>query len=107
MGINESRADSIKLAGAVSLRGHSRVDIAMTTTAAQSAALTRGVYDVWCDVNVFLKVDPTANNVTAANGYLLRANTTVPFYVNQDSKIGGILASGTGTLSYHAVSWFA
>lgn len=102
-----SRHDMSLTAYAVSLEGPTRVrvDIALSTTAAQSAALDEGIYDVWSTVDTFIRVNPTANDVTAATGYLLRANVTVPLYVRSGSKIGGILSSGTGTLSYHRVSW--
>lgn len=88
---------------AIDLYSNSRTDIATSTVAAQSAALTEGLFDVWSDVDCYIKVNPTASDVTAANGYLLRANNTVVVFVRPGHKIGAILAVGTGTLSYHRV----
>lgn len=104
----ESRRDMGSVAQVVSLLGNARMaDVALSTTAAQSAALNEGVYDLWSTADTYIKVATTATDVTTTTGYLIRANTTVPFYVPQGAKIGGILASGTGTLSGHGVSWFA
>lgn len=88
---------------AVDIYGYARVDVSTSTTAAQSAALEEGIYDIWAGVDTYIKVHTTANDVTTSNGYLLRANNTMPIYVRGNHKIGGILASGTGTLSYHRV----
>jgi len=87
----------------VDLEGNARVNISTSSTGAQSAALEEGIYDVWSDVDCYLKVATTANDVTTSNGYLLRANNTIPVFVRRNSKIGVILASGTGTLSYHLI----
>jgi hypothetical protein len=92
------------ISDAAHLSGNSQVTVSLTTTAAQSAALAAGIYDVWCDVDCFIKVNATANDVTTANGYLLRANNTIPLIIPDQEKLGGIVASGTGTLSYHKVS---
>lgn len=102
----EARRELQAVAQVVSLKDNARVDVAVSAAAAQSAALTNGVYDVWCTVDVYLKVNTTANDVTTANGYLLRANTTVAFYVPEGNRIGAI-AGGAGTLSYHRTSWYA
>jgi hypothetical protein len=88
---------------ATDLEGYAAVTLAVSAAAAQTAALAEGVYDVWCTVDVFLKVAPTANDVTVANGYLLRLNSTVRFSVRPNSKIGAI-AAGAGTLSFHKVA---
>lgn len=88
---------------AISLSGNAQGTVSLSTTAAQSAALTGGVYDVWSDVDCYIKVAATANDVTTSTGYLLRANNTIPIIVPDQEKLGGIVASGTGTLSYHRV----
>lgn len=88
---------------AISLSGNAKGTVSLSTTADQSAALTGGVYDVWSDVDCYIKVAATANNVTTSTGYLLRANNTIPIIVPDQEKLGGIVASGTGTLSYHLV----
>lgn len=87
----------------IDLEGRARItDLSVSAVAAQTAALPEGIYDVWCTVDVYLKIDPTANDVTTATGYLLRANTTIPILVRLNSKIGAI-AGGAGTLSAHMV----
>lgn len=101
-----SRRDLQAVAQVVALKNNARVDVAVSGVAAQSAALSNGVYDVWCTVDAYLKVATTANDVTTANGYLLRANTTVAFFVSEGDRIGAI-AGGAGTLSYHRISWHA
>lgn len=88
---------------AISLSGNAQGTVSLSTTASQSAALTGGVYDVWSDVDCYIKVAATANDVTTSTGYLLRANNTIPIIVPDQEKLGGIVASGTGTLSYHRV----
>lgn len=73
------------------------------TPAAQTAVLEGGLYDIWCDVDIHIKVAVIANDVTTSTGYLLRANNTVPLMLPQDGeKIGAIGA--VGTLRYHKVS---
>lgn len=87
------------------LEGNSQgTPLATSTTAAQTAALPRGTYHIWAGVDTYIKVDETANDVTSASGYLLRANQTMRIDLASNRKLGAILASGTGTLSYHRVS---
>lgn len=88
----------------IDLEGNSNGSpLSLTTTAAQTAALTAGVYDIWSDVDCYIKIGTTANDVTTS-GYLLRANVTLPnVLIRKDRKIGGIVASGTGTLGFHKI----
>lgn len=73
------------------------------TPAAQTAAIDGGLYDLWCDASVYVKIAAIANDVTTSSGYLLRANTTIRVMIPDDSlKIGAIGA--IGTLSYHKVN---
>lgn len=92
---------------AIDLVGKSQGSFAVSSAGgAQSGALNEGIYDVWSDVNVYIKVvevDGTASNVTASTGYLLRAGNTVPLFVRHGGKIGGRTGSGSGTLRYHQV----
>jgi hypothetical protein len=88
----------------VVLKGNSQGQLSVSGTAAQTSAFTvAGMYDVWCDVDVYLKVATTANDVTTSTGYLLRVNTTVPFKIDDGDKLGAISAS-SGTLRFHKVS---
>lgn len=86
----------------VDLEGRVAATLAVSAVAAQTAVLDEGVYDIWCTVDAYVKVATTANDVTTANGYLIRANNTVPVLVRTGSRIGAI-AGGAGTLSYHMV----
>lgn len=103
---NEDRRGLGGINLAVSLKNSARVDLSVSGTAAQTAALTNGVYDVWSTVDTFLKVAETADDVTTANGYLIRANTTIPVFIPEGNKLGAI-AGGTGTLSLHRINWYA
>ncbi len=89
----------------VRLKGNSQAQLSVSGTAAQTSAITDGggMYDVWADIDVYVKVAPTANDVTTSTGYLIRANNTVPVLVGDGDRIGAI-ASGSGTLRYHRVS---
>lgn len=88
----------------IDIENDSQGQVATSTTAAQSATLAEGVYDVWSASDTYLKVAATADDVTTSTGYLLRANQTIPVWVSQGSRIGAVLSSGTGTLSYHRVA---
>lgn len=93
-----------RVTDAVDLEGNAQANFAISTVAAQGAALSEGVYDVVADAECFIKVNATANDVTTATGYRLLANAVTPVLVRQDSKIGAITASGTGTIRYHKVA---
>ncbi len=87
------------------LQGNAQGQLSISAVAAQTSAFTEaGYFDLWSDVDVYIKVAPTADNVTTLTGYLIRANTTYPnIVVLVGDKIGAI-AGGSGTLSYHKVS---
>ncbi|TXH47453.1 MAG: hypothetical protein E6Q97_27080 [Desulfurellales bacterium] len=87
------------------LQGNAQGQLSISGTAAQTSAFTEaGYFDLWCDVDAYVKVAPTADNVTTSTGYLIRANTTYPnIMVLVGDKIGAI-AGGAGTLRYHKVS---
>ncbi|MCM5682514.1 hypothetical protein M8A51_23540 [Schlegelella sp. S2-27] len=86
----------------VDIEGRAAATLAVSAAAAQTSTLDEGVYDIWCDVDVYVKVGATANDVTTATGYLIRADSTVAVLVRRGSRIGAI-AGGAGTLSYHVV----
>ena len=87
------------------LQGNSQGALSVSGSAAQTSAFTEdGYYDLWSDVDTWIKIAPTASDVTSGNGYLIRANTTYPnFMVLVGDKIGAI-AGGAGTLRFHKVS---
>ena len=58
--------------------------------------LNPGVYDVWADGDVYLRVRKSqtdAQGTTASNGYLLRAGQTIPLQITEASWLG----AGGGT----------
>jgi len=86
------------------LEGNAQITpVSLSTTGADSAALSEGIYDVWCDVNCYIKVGDTPNDVTTSTGYLLVAGNVVPLIIRQGKKLGGVVSTGTGTLSAHRV----
>lgn len=94
----------------VDIKGHTQGNLAISSVAAQTAALASGlsvvqsvIYDVWSDVDCYIKVAATANDVTTATGYLLRANNTMPIVIRPDDKIGAITSSASGTLYFHRI----
>ena len=92
---------------ATTLKGNVQGALSVSATGAQTAAIAAGadgIYDMWCDVDVWVKVSQgTSSDVTSGTGYLLRANTTIPVKLDDGDKIGAI-AGGAGTLRYHKVS---
>jgi hypothetical protein len=91
----------------LNLSGNSRVDIALTTSPDQSAALAAGRYAIYTSADCYIKVHATANNVTVAAGanagLLFKAGVTEILTVPANEKIGGVVSTGTATLSYHKV----
>lgn len=86
----------------VNIEGRSQVTIA---SAAASALLTPGVYDIWADADqaVHVKLADTSTEALTAsssNGYLIRANNTIPVRVQSEAYIG---FAGTGALHIHQV----
>ncbi len=92
-------ADSLKLSGNAQV-----TPLSTSGTAAQTAALTDGIYHVWAATNTFIKVAATANDVTTSTGYELKAGNTIAVMVPGGQKIGAVLASGSSTLYIHKVS---
>jgi len=105
-----SSAGASHITDAVYLQNYSQVNFAISGAGAQSAALTvdtisgAAIYDVWSDVDCYIKIATTASNVTTATGYLLRAGNSVAIIVPTDSKIGAITSGAAGTISYHRVA---
>ncbi len=77
----------------------------VTEVGADTDALREGVYAVWCDVDVWLKVDSSdASDVTEDTGYILLTDTVEAVLVRAGHKIGAIAAAGSsGTLRYHKI----
>ena len=87
------------------LQGNSQGTLSISGTAAQTSAFVEdGYYDIWSDVDAYIKIAPTANDVTTGSGYPVFANTIVPnVMVLVGDKIGAI-AGSAGTLRFHKVS---
>lgn len=85
------------------LEGNAQASLAVSTSAAMTEALVQGLYDVWCDLDVYLKVGQAPNDVTTSSGYLLRANVTLTLLMRTTKKLGAIAAS-SGTLRLHKVA---
>jgi hypothetical protein len=73
-------------------------------TSTPTPALTEGLYDVWATTDIYIRVQPVgdASAVTAANGYLIRANNTVTVLVRPGSHISALSVAG-GTMSYQMI----
>lgn len=76
--------------------------VALTTSSAQSAAITGDWIDVSSDVDCFVEIgaNPTA---VVDTSYRMVAGTTYRFPITTGNKIAGILSAGTGNLWYRAV----
>lgn len=93
---------------AVRLVGYEQVTpLATTTSAAETAALTKGIYAIWPEsVDIHIKQVATggdATDVTVANGYKLKAGSIDTIEVLEGDKIGSISTSST-TLHLHKIS---
>lgn len=84
----------------------------LTTSSAQTAAIASGYaeafVDVTCSVDCYLAfgVSPTAvvpTPGTPCTCYFQSAGQTYRHQVNPGDKVAGILATGTGLMTYHAV----
>lgn len=87
---------------AINIEGSPSQSLSVSTSAVQSDTLERGIYDVYCDVDVFIKVDEIANDVTIINGYKIFTGNVVPVNVQNGRRIGAI-AGADGTLRFQKV----
>lgn len=84
---------------AINIQGRSQKSF--TAGTAYSEKLEPGVYDVWAEADVYLKVSQTDTTPpTDETGYLLRENNTVPVQITSPSYIS---AAGDGTVYFHQV----
>jgi hypothetical protein len=90
--------------GAIDLNGRVGADISFSGTAGQSAVLPEGDYAcaVTTAADCYLKVASTANDVTTANGYLLKSGAMVTLRVRAGDRIG-VIGGGAAVLRYHQV----
>lgn len=85
------------------IKGFSATALSISAVAAQTAALNKGVYEIWADVDCYIKVATTADDVTAADGYKLFAGNSVPILIGQGDKIGAITGGASSELHYHRI----
>lgn len=90
------------MSNAIFIEGSASINFAVSASAAVSNPLPAGIYDVWCDVDVFIKVDETPNDVTTATGYKIFAGNVVAVNVADSRRIGAI-AGAAGTLHFQKV----
>jgi hypothetical protein len=92
---------------ATNLKGNTQGALSVSATGAQTSPFSSGsdgVYDLWSDVDVWVKVSSgTASDVTSSTGYHIAANTKIPVKFDDGDRLGAI-ASSAGTLRYHRVS---
>lgn len=87
---------------AINIEGSPSGNFTVSAAAAQSAPLPGGIYDVYCDVDVFIMVDEIVNTVTTATGYKIFAGNVVPVKVADGRCIGAVAASA-GTIRFQKV----
>jgi hypothetical protein len=87
----------------VYLAGNAQIPLSISASAAQTAALSEGLYDVWTTTDCCVKVATTANDVTTSTGYIIYAGAIITLVVPDQYKIGAITSSASGTFSAHKV----
>lgn len=105
---------------AARIQTHMQFPYAVTAgVASQSLQLKGGLYDIWfsTSADMYVKVGPSvspipdgadqpaiapANDVTLANGYLVRAGNTITVFVPYGARLGAISATA-GNLCAHKV----
>lgn len=88
----------------INLHGNSQQTLAISTAQQTAAIDIEGLYAVWCDEGkCFIKVAATANDVTTSTGFPIFADSMVAVWIPKGYKIGGIMATGSGTLRFHKV----
>lgn len=87
----------------VDIEGYEQRALYLSGTAIHSGKLLDGVYDLWSDVDCFVRVAEEAKDVSVTNGYPLLANNVVSFMVRRGRRIGAVTSGATGTLRFHRV----
>ncbi len=91
------------------IEGRRALTTAISGTAVKTAPLPGGQYDVWSDVDCWIRVEDInqaspnrPEDVTTANGYKVFAGNVVPVTI-ADGRAFGIIAGGAGNFTYHQV----
>lgn len=94
--------------------GRSQKTFVLSTTGAMSAPVEQGVYDIWSDVDCWIKVADSldrstgnkavtpnrAQDVTTATGYKLYANNVISVEIDENRQLGAV-AGGAGNIFFH------
>lgn len=86
------------------IHGFSQASLSISAVGTQSDLLLAGDYDVWADTECYVKVGPTASDVTTSTGYVIYAGNVVTLSVPVNCRIGAITSAASGTLKYHRVA---
>lgn len=87
----------------IDIENNAAAQLALTIAAGATAALDEGWYDVWSDIDCWIRVTTAVAGVTTLTGYKIFAgDRPVPVFVRKGSKIDAI-AGASGTLNYHRV----
>lgn len=87
----------------VSIKGSTQKSFVLVAdTAAQSEVLPGGTYDCWSDVEVFIKVGQTADDVTSSTGYKIPIDKVLSVAISDGDKIGAVSAAA-GKFSFHKI----
>lgn len=85
-------------------------DVSLTTSSAQSGAITGTVVDVTCTADCFIAIGSNPTAVVCSGGagsagacYFMAGGITYRFPITSGNKIAGIVATGTATLYWHPV----
>jgi hypothetical protein len=96
---------ALDVMSAVDVYGRAQITLAVSGVGAESSVLDAGIYDVWCDeATVFIKVAPSASDVTTSSGYVIKPGNVVSVVVpSGGNKVGGITSGVSATLRLHRV----
>ena len=93
------------MSDSTAIKGQAQQQLAVSAVAAQTPRLEAGKYDLWSDLDIYIKVvstDDLVADVTVDDGYVIYAGNVVPISTDQGDKIEAI-AGGAGILHYHRV----
>lgn len=90
----------------IAIRGHSQIQVSISDAGGAAGPLLEpGTYDVWSDVDMWIKTGTPAQvaTVTDATGYFVAAGNVVPVAIEAMGDTIGAISGGAGTLSIHKV----
>lgn len=91
------------MADVVYIEGYRNRQMTLVANTSQASGdLDEGDYDVWCDVDCFIKVSDDGAAVTVTNGYKVFAGNVITVHVEETRQIS-VIAAAVGTFNYHRV----